>query len=80
MCNNESIAGRQGCKRIESERSCLASNRSRAMNSKRFIESVVSEYGFVPFNNIKGCFKCRYSNLASGLRLMETLAILGRCL
>lgn len=50
------------------------------MNSKRFIESVVSEYGFVPFNNIKGCFKCKYSNLASGLRLMETLAILGRCL
>ena len=50
------------------------------MNSKRCIEAVVSEYGFVPFNDFKGVFKYKYSNLASGLRLMDTLAILGRCL
>ena len=50
------------------------------MNSKRCIEAVVSEYGFVPFNDLRGVFKYKYENLASGLRLMETLAILGRCL
>lgn len=50
------------------------------MNSKRSIEAVVSEYGFIPFNDLRGVFKYKYGNLASGLRLMETLAILGRCL
>lgn len=50
------------------------------MNSKRSIEAVVSEFGFLPFNDKQAVFKSKYSNLASGLRLMETLAILGRCL